>query len=141
MAQEPDIDLGAVTEALNNKTDTDVQNTTNVGSAQIANFALPGSTVVTKEWGNSGDTYTVPADGWLFAQRQAGAAAQTLSIQVLDGEGNFLYQDISLAPNTNAYLCCLVPITKDHVAKIFYQTPSTAQPFQFIYAKGTEPQS
>lgn len=28
MAQEPDIDLGAVTEALNNKTDTDAGNLT-----------------------------------------------------------------------------------------------------------------
>jgi len=141
MATDPDINPGALAEALNNKTDTDVQNTTDVGSAQIAAFAMPGDTMEAVTWKNNAETYTVPADGWLYAQRQAGQDTQTLSIQVLDSNSNFMYQTISHAPAANAYLCCLVPIAKNHIAKVYYSTPSTAQSFSFIYAKGSEPQS
>lgn len=71
MAQEPDIDVGAITEALNNKVDTDVGNTNATGSAQIANFAMPSDYYVDIEWQASGAFYTAPADGYFSLSRKA----------------------------------------------------------------------
>lgn len=65
MAQEPDIDLGAVTEALNNKTDTDGYNVeTNFGAGIYAAAAA----VPVVEFNRSTDWwYMIYANGWMIA--------------------------------------------------------------------------
>jgi hypothetical protein len=72
MAQEPDIDVGAITEALNNKTDTDGQNVlTSFGEGIFgANAAIPVISAGT----SNGIWYRIYADGWLV---QAGITAYT----------------------------------------------------------------
>ena len=67
MAEEPDIDLGAVTEALNNKTDTGGENITSTlpqslfqvcGADTVIDFQVPSA-------GNSYTWYRKYASGWV----------------------------------------------------------------------------
>ena len=67
MAQEPDIDLGAVTEALNNKTDTDGGNVQTTFGMGIFNNDAAIPVIETGTSGNDGTGrwYRLYADGWL----------------------------------------------------------------------------
>lgn len=137
MAQEPDIDLGAVTEALNNKTDTDVQNTTNVGSAQIAHFAAPSSHYDELTLGASGTTYTVPADGYFYLLKMASGTYQY---------GNLANQSngmtFSSYPHDVGYgATVIMPAAKGDIVSCSYSVGGATTAFRFIYAKGCEPQS
>ena len=70
MAENP-VEIGAITEALTNKTDTDVQNTTTIGSAQIAHFAMPSDSYETLTVSSSGTEWTATADGYVCFQGKA----------------------------------------------------------------------
>ena len=140
MAQEPDIDLGAVTEALNNKTDTDVQNTTTIGSAQIAHFAYPSNTVLPLTWGSSGDEFTAVADGWVTATRTTNAANQYLMLSLYTSGGVWLMQAFQTAASSGAIISLNLPVSKGQKFKATWSA-ATGGGFQFIYAKGSEPQS
>lgn len=60
----PDIDYGAILEALNNKADVDMLNISSTGKSTTAKQAMPSGTVIDLTMGASGTTYTAPANGW-----------------------------------------------------------------------------
>ena len=140
MAQEPDIDLGAVTEALNNKTDTDVQNTTNVGSAQIAHFAAPSSHFDNLTLKASGSTYTAPADGWFCLRKLATASMQFAAIILHPGVSTEV-EIASYPPGADYTASIMMPAAKGDQVQITYNVAGTLISFRFLYAKGCEPQS
>lgn len=140
MAEEP-VDIGAITEALNNKTDTDVQNTTTIGSAQIVNFASPGNYTSNLTWGASGAHYTAPDDGWIVAARVSSAGSQFLAIETYNPE---LTKNIMLSyifsTAAGQQVAATIPVSKGQVIIIQYTLPTAAE-FHFVYAKGSEPQA
>lgn len=135
MAQEPDIDVGAITEALNNKTDTDVQNTTTIGSAQIAHFASPSTYNVDITLKASGQTYTAPADGWFSI---SGLAAGNSYAIVM--ECNYVVTT-SRTVGVNGSIACSVYCGMGDTMTLLYDGFSSLGYFKFVYARGCEPQS
>jgi hypothetical protein len=140
MAQEPDIDVGAITEALNNKTDTDVQNTTTIGSAQIANFAAPSDTAIAVTWGTSGFSYTAPADGWISGVRYSTSTGQYFRMKLYTSSNVLLMQAQGMAPNNSQSIGLTLPMAKGQKVTIDWSA-GTADLLNFVYAKGSEPQS
>lgn len=138
MAQEPDIDLGAVTEALNNKTDTNVQNTTNVGSAQIAHFAMPSDQYEVLTVASSGTDYVATRDGYATIQ---GTAANN----------NMAFVELNIRPygtmRTNSFVytsgnmpAVILPVAKGETVRFNYGNVNNVTCL-FHYTKGNEPQS
>ena len=142
MATEPDINPGALAEALNNKTDTDVQNTTDVGSAQIAHYAMPSTTFENITLGSSGQKYTAPADGWLCIGKLSSASGQYINFVVYDASGTVeLFRIYTTAMGTPTYETLVAPVSKGMKVTINYSLGGNTQYFKFIYANGSEPQS
>ena len=139
MAENP-VEIGAITEALNSKVDTDVGNTNATGNAVIAHYAMPSDKYENVTWGSSGDKFTAPADGYYTCTRISTTTPQYLSIRTEDANGNALLEQAIHASGTNQYLSLTVPIAKGQRFVVFFNG-STAQNFKFIYAKGSEPQS
>lgn len=64
----PDIDVGAISEALNNKVDLNQLNTSEAGLEYGSSWSMPSSRYIELTLGASGTTYTAPANGWFYAQ-------------------------------------------------------------------------
>lgn len=141
MAQEPDIDVGAITEALNNKTDTDAANFTGGGVQLVTSYGFPSTEFENLTLPASGQTYTVPADGWLCFSKKATATGQYIALIANDSTYTTeIYRDV----RTSYYdtdECIVFPVSKGMIVRISYSADGTTNFFKFVYAKGSEPQS
>lgn len=143
MAENP-VEIGAITEALNNKTDTDVQNTNTIGSAQIAHFAMPSSKYIDFTV-TSGMTYTAPEDGYVLV-RGTSQATTVNYVQVTgldkpasDG-GVAIVGNRSDTYNVGQSCTASIPVFKGMPVDIYVYSVTNIQG-RFVYAKGSEPQS
>ena len=135
MAENP-VEIGAITEALNSKVDTDVGNTNATGNAVIANYAFPSSYFEDMTLLASGQTYTAPADGWFCLRITATAAGQfaglRTSIKVVEERYSTSNSDV---------LSMMFPAAKGTSVEARYNAGGSVTAFGFLYAKGSEPQS
>lgn len=142
MATNPDINPGALAEALTNKADTDVENITTSGVKLLTSYGFPSDKFENLTLGATGSTYTAPADGWYFLGKASTAAGQHMGFSVYDSTGSvLLYQDyktMAIAPTLETIG---VPVSKGMVVAISYNIAGDTSYFRFVYAKGNEPQS
>lgn len=60
-----DINVGAISESLNNKVDLNQLNTNTQGLEYLSGLGMPSSKYIDLTLGASGTTYTAPANGWV----------------------------------------------------------------------------
>ena len=141
MAQEPDIDVGAITEALNNKTDTDAANLTGGGVQLVTSFGFPSAELDNLTLPTSGQTYTAPADGWLCLGKRSTAPGQYIALIAYDSTYTTeIFRDVK-TPMGAADENVMLPVSKGMVVRVSYSADGTTNFFKFVYAKGSEPQS
>ena len=141
MAQEPDINIGAIAEQLNGKVDTDVGNVNHDGSTVIANYAMPSSSFDNLTLQSSGTFYTAPADGWFFLDKVMNSGEYVNMLAYTSDESTFLYKTTATFPTNSGSGGVIIPIAKGFKVRINYTASGNVATFRFIYAKGSEPQS
>ena len=146
---ETEVNLGTVTDVLNNKVDLDGGNYPGSGleekivslipdnSSLIAGYAMPSDKYIDLTLGASGTTYTAPANGWYYLAKSSTASGQTASIRVYKlGTTNALYgqEYASYAKDVNMKYTWAVK--KGVTTIIDYTLGGTTNVFRFIYAQG-----
>lgn len=117
----PDIDYGQILEALNDKVDLS------------GSWSAPSTNYIDLTLGASGTTYTAPADGFVVLNQRMSAGYWLL----LTNESKSIALECS-APVNNANLSYLLPVKKDDIFKIAYDTGlGNTDRFRFIYAQKT----
>lgn len=133
MTLETDINIGAITEALNGKIDLDAGNIANAGKSVIAHDAMPSSTYDNLTVGSSGAEYTAPADGWFYVVGGcAGSGANFVAIT--NTTTGISRQDQLWDTYGNQKL--LLPVNKGEKAKLEYGNVRFYD-FKFYYANGS----
>lgn len=139
-----DIDVGAISEALNDKMDRDVQNVDpTVGKPTLTNMAMPSESFVDLTLGGAGDTYTAPADGYVQLSVQASASAWINAFYTLNGQDIIIGQGSAQAYDYT--FAILFPVRKGMTFGVSWgagtiNTSVAWFGFRFIYAVGSEPQ-
>lgn len=131
---------GLAQEDFLQKADTDLGNIDSDGKAAIANYAYPSNSFISLTWGSSGDEFTAVADGWVTATRTTNAANQYLMLSLYTPGGTWLMQAFQNTASAGSIISLNLPVSKGQKFKVTWSAP-TGNGFQFIYAKGCEPQS
>lgn len=129
-----DINIGALSEALNNKADLNLLNLSGAGKARVANLAAPSSKYLNLTLNASGSSYTAPADGWFMLRRLSDTGQYT---QIVDTKTNMM--SLQVATNSNQVLSVNLPVKKGGTVTVSYNAVGNVQFFRFIYAEGSEP--
>lgn len=127
------IDVGQITEDLNNKADVDLGNITNAGKIVGAGLGMPSTTYDDLTLGASGTEYTAPADGYFYIDKVAGIA---------NARAGF-YKDGFISVNTFVELAIdsirtFVPVKKGQKILCTYTATGATNYFRFIYAEGSK---
>lgn len=123
------IDVGEITESLNDKADSDCGNLSAVGKRLISGLGLPSERYIDMALQNSGATYTAPANGWVEFAKSSNAADQYVSL-----EGRLGFRCYVPGNATNAVLS--MPVRKGEVFTAYYDCGGTLNRFRFYYAEG-----
>ena len=126
----PDINVGQISEALNDKADRDLQNLANSGTSTSANLSMPSGTYDELTLGVTGTSYIAPADGYFCVR-----------VPFTGNQACTFYNDTQLLGNHcaangawTAYTFC--PAKKGDVVYLWYNcTPNL---FRFVYAEGSK---
>lgn len=105
-----DIDIGKISEALNDKLDRDAGNPADLGKERITGWDRPDySAVIEIGSGSNVDSYTPPKNGWIYFQGGTSGAcmyydsAKTENV-LMGGYGS----------NSSISSCCFIPVIKGH---------------------------
>lgn len=127
-----DINVGAISEALNNKVDLNQMNTNTQGLSYASGWGMPSSKYNNLTFGASGTTYTAPANGWFCFYRipndPAGYCALT---NTTNGFITETRNTISKAGNGT-----WIPARKNDVIRLTYDGSGTTTIWRFYYAEG-----
>ena len=122
------IDVGQITEALNDKADLDLSNVNNTGKSTAASWSMPSSTSDSLTLGASGSSYQMPADGYLCIGKEATAG------------GQYIYMGGSCAVQVwsagAGYIQTFTPVRKGQTIYVNYTAAGTLAHFKFVYAVG-----
>lgn len=126
----PDINIGAIVEALNDKVDRDCQNIDKTtGEPYLAGLSMPSSTGVDLTAGADGAEYEAPANGWFVI---GGAASGNLCMV---GFNEFSYHWITNGSGNG--MKASIPVRKG--AKVHARWINvTSKYIKFTYAVGSE---
>lgn len=137
-----EINVGAISEALNNKVDLDQLNTNTQGLEYVSGLSMPSDKYIDLTLGASGSTYTAPANGWFSISKVSGIANGTITLVntlITDGNNqdqNFTHRMVS--PTTGMTLYGYIPAKKGDKVIVNYTATGTTTSFRFIYAEGAE---
>lgn len=129
-----DIDIGQISEALNDKMDRDAGNPATLGKERITSWGMPSDTYEDLTLGAEGTSYTAPANGWFqltrrFTNGHYGTLANDTSNIATSN-----YDNVGGTININ--ICA----RKGDIVTVYYggTIDSSYQyaRFQFIYAEG-----
>lgn len=115
--------------------DTSLSNLTNAGKIQIASLSAPSDTYDDLTLGASGDTYTMPSDGYICLwMAMTGAYSNIAIINSATGRSQCQYASGSL------WLSATMAVHKGEELVIYYGAAGSAtkECFRFYYAKGSE---
>lgn len=130
-----DINVGAISEALNNKMDRDTLNASDTGNINMAGLGMPSDKYIDFTLNASGSTYTAPANGWFLLWLQTNSEQNinhSVEITVNGREyGNTLH-------GGGMRLYAYFPILKGEIATISYARIASTNQFRFYYAQGSE---
>lgn len=125
---------GLNTELFNGKAGIDLDNLSSAGQAVVAHMAMPSNRYIDLTLGDSGSTYTAPADGYIFLNKSATGSNQTISI-INDSNG---MRAIDSAPSSSSWVATYLPVSKGQSIRITYTAGGTTNAFRFIYANGAQ---
>lgn len=121
---------------LGAKANVDGDNFSAVGKSNITGFAMPGNKIINLTLGESGATYTAPANGWFVLNKTAGRSGEFIGMNT-DAEGNSGVISMSRAPGAfPIQVSC--PIAKGEKLLLMYSASGETMGFYFVYAQGEE---
>lgn len=129
-----DINVGAISEALNNKLDLDGNN--KVIPNGLTSIGFPSNRSIDLSLGATGTAYTAPANGWYLLARIATTSGQRITM-VQGNENNRTYNITCYSSGSDQYIATCMPIKKGAVAHIYYDG-GTFNYFRFVYAEGNQ---
>lgn len=128
----PDINIGAITEALNDKVDLDAQNLNSTGKLTVGKMALPSDTYEDLTLQPSGNTYTMSHNGYLLADFYYSNAN---GIVYVFNKNTYLGMQSTRGNGGRAI--AHVPVKKGDVIQVDYDGSMTGvHYFRLIYAEG-----
>lgn len=137
-----DINIGEITEALNNKADLDLVNAVEGAAPQskaaIAGWMMPSGIFINIPVNASGTKYTAPADGYIAVAIAATVAGNFFNCFVTIN-GVLIYEVTLHSTSVGYNQGDLIPIPKGAKVEFVYNEGNTFQFCRFIYANGTNP--
>jgi hypothetical protein len=130
-----DINIGAISEALNNKMDRDTLNASDTGNIIMAGLGMPSDTYIDLTLNADGATYIAPANGWFTFW--AMSADNSLNWSMFH---NLTASNLStgfVCPSSTSRNCIMMPCKKGDTVQLFYGN-IIVQYFRFIYSTGSE---
>ena len=132
-----DVDIGQITEALNDKADIGLGNTvdhlTTAAKEYFTGIGMPSHSYVELALGENNAEYTAPANGYFEINMTSDAAAQ--HINMINKLTGFSTEGVS-AKSGNVVRQYL-PVLKGDIITIGYAT-TTLNHFRFYYAEGVK---
>lgn len=127
----PDINMGAIAEALNDKVDRDCQNIDKTtGEPYLAGLGMPSGTYDDLTLGASASTYTAPANGWFTLTKNASAGQFVCFESLANGCRSFAQTSIAEYPSAT------IPVRKGDSVICYYNASGAVLYFRFVYAQG-----
>jgi hypothetical protein len=130
-----DINIGAISEALNNKMDRDNLNASDTGTAVGGSWSFPSNTYINLTLQASGSTYTAPADGYMYLGKAHSAVGGLIDMYNLTSQ----YRLQTMNAFAGTYMLQTIPCKKGDIVRINYVADGALDGFKFIYAVGSEP--
>ena len=127
-----DIDIGQISEALNDKMDRDVGNPAAIGKERMSGFGMPSDTIESLTLGASDDEYTAPANGYYTFGKESTASGQVIYILIQGTK--IVSQAVSTASSQGMRVW--IPVRKGQKVNVGYTTSGTTNWFNFVYAEG-----
>ena len=124
------VDINQVHEDINLKANKDLSDVTQIGKETVVGWGMPSDTYIDLTLGDSGSSYTAPANG--FYEVQYTAKSNDCYV-ALFGD---LTEQKHTASSAN-YSSVWVPVKKGKEVSITYKN-MTLRKFKFIYAEGTK---
>lgn len=93
-------------------------------------FGKPSGRYIDLSLGASATTYTAPADGWFFVEKNTTAAGQRLIFTTANMEQE------SIAHTSGNWVGGFVPVKKGGTCQISYTAGGATRLFRFIYDEG-----
>jgi hypothetical protein len=117
----------------------DASNFTDSGTTFLSGLGMPSNRYETLTVGASGSTYTAPANGYVFCEYTTTSSWGYVYIDNIDNNNNRYFGNASIRNyNGITYLCINIPIKKNNIFRVGYNTNTTTiSKFYFIYAEGT----
>lgn len=118
---------------ISNKAEIDLSNVSTISSntsSLISGLGKPSGKYVNLTLGESGTTYTAPANGWYSVNKSSTAASQWIYL---------LSSGVALmcrAVASSQEVACNVPVKKGEVVSVKYTTAGTTNHFRFVYDVG-----
>lgn len=132
------IDVGQITEDLNNKADVDLGNITNAGKIVSAKQSMPSGTYDTLTIPASGSTVTAPSDGYFWlggVNDNVSAITRVVMRRTSDRFGvSFGSHNVSL---TGGWTGGVLPVKKGDTVGLYYVNITADISLRFYYAVGT----
>lgn len=120
---------GAITEALNDKTDRDARNLSGGGKTLISGLGMPSSRYIVLTLGASGSSYTAPANGYVCI---SGAATGDSYVALVSNEVRSQATETKIGYGIR----CFIPVKSGGIFNYEYQNLNGG--LKFIYAEGEE---
>lgn len=139
-----DINVGKITEVLNDKADVDLENTDLAllendngtlkwNGINMSAIGMPSDKYKNLSVGSTGSSYVAPADGWFYYSDQSNGTGVAEIIHVATGIGVR-----STAPAATWLRATILPVKKGDTVQLLYENGGSSQLFRFIYAEGAK---
>ena len=129
-----EINVGAISEALNNKVDLNQLNTNEQGLEYVSGLSMPSDKYIDLTLGASGTTYIAPANGWVSFRKIAGAP--NLFIELINYNSNIFVSNEAAFAESGIQI--YLPVKKNDVFETKYNATGANIAFRFIYAQGEQ---
>ena len=101
-------------------------------SSWIAQQAMPSGKYIDLTLGASGSSYTAPANGWFFIDKQTASANQFIDMLNTTKKYNITMQPYV----SGAIIRFIFPVQKGDVIRVSYTASGSTTSFKFYYAEG-----
>ena len=123
------ITAGRIGEQLATKTDMQ----------QASGAGMPSSKYIDLTLGDSGSTYTAPANGYFALELQTNNQGQVALYNIVSNISGDYYGTKSQNPlSNNNWVAVFMPVQKNATIKITYKNRVATDHFRFIYAEGSK---
>lgn len=118
---------------LNNKLDLDASNLNTQGKDYVSGLSMPSDRYINLTLGASGTTYTAPANGWFYINKQAQSSGKYWYFNVKN-KYSVGYSNVQQYKQVRV----IAPVQKNDVIDIDYDLNGETYQFKFIYAEGEQ---